>query len=130
VWAPPGGGLQPGESHEDGIRRELAEEVGLTDAELGPVVWVREAYWEQASELGPYDGQRERIFLVHVPAFEPQPVLSREELKAEHVGGARWWTLAELEAETVAKFVPLDLPQLVRELLASGPPDSPIAVGF
>jgi ADP-ribose pyrophosphatase YjhB (NUDIX family) len=43
VWAPPGGGLEPGETAAEGIRRELAEEVGLVDFELGPVVWIREA---------------------------------------------------------------------------------------
>jgi ADP-ribose pyrophosphatase YjhB (NUDIX family) len=130
VWAPPGGGLLPGERHEDAIRRELAEEAGLAGFELGPVVWVREAHWEQASELGPYDGQRERIFLVRTPAFEPRPALSAEELVAEHVRDVRWWTLEQLEQEQEAAFVPLDLPARLRGLLADGPPEEPIEVGF
>jgi len=41
-WAPPGGGLEDGESDEDGLRRELAEEVGLDEFELGPLLWTRE----------------------------------------------------------------------------------------
>jgi 8-oxo-dGTP pyrophosphatase MutT (NUDIX family) len=35
-WAAPGGGLDPRESDEHALRRELAEEVGLDEFELGP----------------------------------------------------------------------------------------------
>ncbi len=130
VWAPPGGGLEPGESHEGGVRRELAEETGLVDPPLGPVVWLREARWKQASELGAYDGQREQVFLVRVPAFEPAPRLDAETLRREHVTGIRWWTLGEIRAETVARFVPLDLGERLATLLEDGPPDEPVPVGF
>jgi ADP-ribose pyrophosphatase YjhB (NUDIX family) len=130
VWAPPGGGLEPGESAEDGVRRELAEETGLVDAPLGPVVWIREARWEQASELGAYDGQLEHVYLVRVPAFEPAPQLDEGTLRREHVTGARWWTPAEIRAETVARFVPLDLGDRLGSLLDDGPPGEPVVVGF
>jgi 8-oxo-dGTP pyrophosphatase MutT (NUDIX family) len=70
VWATVGGGLEPGETHEDAARRELVEEAGLDDVELGPCVWAREHLF-----TGPidFDGQRERYFLVRTPAFEPAP---------------------------------------------------------
>jgi 8-oxo-dGTP pyrophosphatase MutT (NUDIX family) len=37
-WITPGGGLSPCESYEEAARRELAEEVGLREVELGQ--WV------------------------------------------------------------------------------------------
>ena len=37
-WATPGGGIDPDESLDAAIRRELQEEVGLVDVELGPII--------------------------------------------------------------------------------------------
>lgn len=127
LWVTPGGGIEVDESDEEAIRRELAEETGLEEYELGPHIWTRTAHVPLGG--GRWDGEIERVYLVRAPAFEPAPHFGPDELLAEGVTEIRWWTLGELEA-TEAPCAPRRLPLLLRQLILHGPPAEPIDVGF
>ena len=121
-WATPGGGVEEEADHE-ALRRELGEELGLEQFEIGPQIWTREHVF---AWFGRILRQRERIYLVHVDEHEPAPTI---DLEAEGVYDVRWWTRDELHA-THETLVPLTLARRVHELFEQGPPHAAIDVGI
>ena len=127
-WFTPGGGLEPGESPEQGARRELLEETGLDLAQLGAPVWVRTA---EFTFLGQSYRQAETFFLArvdgHVVDFS-----GHSDIERTAVHGFAWWSLDDLDASEVTVY-PTALAAELRLLLAQirqvGPPIAPKDVG-
>jgi len=116
-WACPGGGIDPGESPDAALRRELCEELGLETPDIKGPVWRMTRLFPMSQ----WDGQTDVTYLVRAPRFEPRP---RVDLLAEDVHGIRWFSRAEVAAGVVT-FGPRDLDKQLTRVLDEGVPTRP-----
>lgn len=84
-WVTPGGGREPREDDEQTLRRELEEEVGLVEFELGPLLWELDGWTVDEPGFGSF---RSRVYFVRVDRFEPPHLTEAREL--------RWFSQEEL----------------------------------
>ncbi|MET8449187.1 NUDIX hydrolase [Streptomyces sp. NPDC005209] len=125
-WFTPGGGVEGEETREEAALRELVEETGITEVELGPVLWRRRCSFPFAGRRWDQDEWYYLARTADTPSVVPAAA-GLTELERRSVAGARWWTCQELTRahETV---YPTRLAELLRRLLDEGPPAKPVTL--
>ena len=99
AWFTVGGGVEPGETYLEAAAREIVEETGITDFDLGPIVWSRQGV----------------LHIPHPVLFDERYIVARCEgaeptrggwqaLEHELIDEMRWWTQPDLAATREAVF--------------------------
>ena len=131
-WEIPGGGIEGGESSAVAAARELYEETGIREAEVGPAVWQHRARYTFAG-MG-FD-QLEHIHVARLTGPPPGGADYRpgglEAVEALAFSGFEWWGITELEelAAGGGRILPPWLAGQLERFLAAGAPASPLYLG-
>ncbi len=122
-WEIPGGGVDPGEDSADACRRELVEEAGITEVEIGPCIWVQHVEFDFG---GYHFDSDERIHVAWSDGGEYNPQ-GLEFLEAMAFQGARWWPIAEL-LESDVPTLPVNLKDHLPRIVAGDLPEPPLDI--
>lgn len=95
AWFTVGGGVEPGESLDAAAAREVAEETGFGDVEIGEVAWRGEQILHDRK--GRPVLFKETYFVARCAGGEASRA-GWQALEREFVDDMRWWTLDELAA--------------------------------
>jgi 8-oxo-dGTP pyrophosphatase MutT (NUDIX family) len=115
-WEIPGGGLDPGEDSAEAVRRELWEEAGIRDAEIGPCVWTQTVSFTFG---GWHFDQDEWIHVARCDGTSTGP-RGLEMLEALAFGEQRWWSIDDVLSARL-RTIPYRLAEFLPDLLDAVP---------
>lgn len=133
-WEIPGGGVEGDEPTAVAAARELYEETGIDQVEMGPCVWIQHVRFDFA---GFHFDQREWVHLARGDGGDYRPT-GLETIEALAFEGARWWPLPELAAAAAhdgsdgagrLRVLPPWLPERLPAVLDAGVPAQPLDLG-
>lgn len=116
--------MKEGETAEEALVRELHEETGLSDVEIGGELWLRELELDL-----PKHGRvrsHERYFLCRSHETRTTGEFMTDS-EREVIKETRWWALDELAASSEVVRPP-GLVALARAVLAEGPPAAVVRI--
>jgi 8-oxo-dGTP pyrophosphatase MutT (NUDIX family) len=117
-WITVGGGVEPGETFETAVVREIFEETGHAIHDPGPCIWRRRKCVTDAA--GVTRASDERYFWCPVPTAE----LTRANLthsERSYVQEYRWWTIDDPGLRSIRIF-PAAFGDAARSVLRHGRP--------
>ncbi|HEV7157887.1 MAG TPA: NUDIX domain-containing protein [Caulobacteraceae bacterium] len=114
AWFTIGGGIEPGEDLYLAAAREVVEETGFTDVELGEIAWRGEVVLRDRKQRPVLF--KDTFILARCAGGEPCRD-GWQDPEHEFIDDMRWWTLEEL-AQTPDPVWPADLAARLRLFLA------------
>ena len=122
-WEIPGGGVDRGEEIEAAVRRELWEEAGIRDADIGPCVWTQQVDYTFG---GWHFEQDEWIHVARCDGTSSGPG-GLGHLEAIAFGEQRWWAVEDVVAHR-PRTIPYRMVEFIEDLASGRWPESPIDI--